>query len=125
MRDAINDQYKELTSPDKPAQQIQRQVEAWQRSRCPPPAPLQSTLPDDRLVRVGDDGTRLSNPIAIALFKLAPGTPGRTVLRRVGYPNSSSQKAMSDYYDTANGRIAVKYKRQNKVSRVVSVEFVR
>lgn len=129
MRDAINDQYRELTAPDKPAQQIQRRIETWQRDQCSPPVPTQSAsaqsvLPNDRLVRVGDDGSGLSDPLAIELFKIKPGTPGRVVLQRVGYPNSSSQKMMSDYYDTANGRIAVKYRRQNKVSRVVSVEFV-
>lgn len=132
MRDSINDQYKKLTSPDKPAQQLQRRIEAWQRAQCPEPqplpaqpAPVQSLLPDDRLVQVGNDETNLTDPIAIELFKIAPGTLGRVVLRRVGYPISSSQKKMSDYYDTADGRIAVKYKRQNKVSRVVSVDFVR
>ena len=37
MRNAINDQYRELTAPDKPAQQIQRRIEAWQRDQCSPP----------------------------------------------------------------------------------------
>lgn len=131
MRDTINDQYKKLTSPDKPAQQIQRRVEEWQRSQCDPqpvpvqPAPLESTLPNDRLVQVGNDETALTDPIAIALFNLAPGNTGRAVLRRVGHPSSSSQRAMSDYYDAADGRIAVKYERRNGVSRVVSVDFAR
>lgn len=131
MRDSINDQYRKLTSPDKPAQQIQRRVEEWQRSQCDPqPVPVQSTpiaptLPGDRLVRVDDDRSGLTDPIAIALFNIAPGNTGRAVVSRVGQPSSSSQRAMSDYYNTADGKIAVKYERRNGLSRVVSVEFVR
>jgi hypothetical protein len=92
-------------------------------SGCLQPVQVESTLPSGRLVEIAEE-PQLTDPLAIALFKLAPGTPGREVLRRVGYPVTSSQKAMSDYYDTANGRIAVKYERRNKVSRVVSVQFV-
>lgn len=129
MRDSINEQYRKLTSPDKPAQQIQRQVEEWQRSQCqePQPVQVQSNLPSGRLVEVGDDriGKRLTDPVAIALFNIAPGNTGKAVLRRVGLPSSSSQRAMSDYYDTTDGRIAVKYERRNGVSRVVSVDFVQ
>jgi hypothetical protein len=130
MRDSVNDQYRKLTSPDKPAQQIQQQVEEWQRSQCPPvpTSQVESTLPSGRLVEVGNDAPktrRLSDPIAIALFNIAPGNTGRSVLRRVGLPNTSSQRAMSDYYNTADGRIAVKYERINNVSRVVSVGFVQ
>ena len=107
--------------------QIDRAYQAV-RSACPgQPArtQLQSTLPNGRLVEVGNDETELTDPLAIELFKIAPGMTGKAVLHRVGYPTSSSQKKMSDYYDTADGRIAVKYKRKNNVSRVVSVGFVR
>jgi len=33
--------------------------------------------------------------------------------------------ASPDCYNTTNGKIAIKYKRRNRVSRVVSVEFVQ
>lgn len=131
LRHFVNDAYARSLQANRQRGPVTTQIDrAYQavQSACPAQAAQaqsRSTLPSGRLVEVGDDAAGLTDPLAIELFKIAPGTTGRAVLRRAGYPDSSSQKKMSDYYSTINGRIAVKYKRKNNISRVISVEFVR